>query len=104
MVNRARSLTITDSEEVTMSKHDVRPMTSPEYSFPAEEIFKIVMHVDGRLIAVEPPAGGVLMEGDPKLRQALSTLEYGTGQCPGCVPPRICRCVIMGGVVRCFCV
>jgi len=78
---------------------------SKPYAYPATEIFKIVMHVDGRLLDVEPPEGAKPLGDCPEARvtDVLSTLQYALAQCPSCVLPRRCACVTMGAVRRCWC-
>jgi hypothetical protein len=79
--------------------------SKPAVPYDAADTFKIIMTVDGDLVGIEPPKGAELCKGDEiKIGRNLSTLRYVRARCrPPCVRPKVCRCVLSGGIWYCYC-
>lgn len=91
-----------------MEKPVMSPMRRSAYApgetYDPSEIFKIVMHIDGRVLDLELPEGAERTDCKGEIARRLSTLTYAMTSCnPPCRPPKVCRCVESGGIPMCFC-
>jgi hypothetical protein len=81
-----------------------RSAYTPGETYDPSEVFKIVMHIDGRILDIELPEGAERTDCKGEVDRVFAALSYATTRCnPPCVAPKVCRCVSSGGVNMCFC-